>query len=421
MEPSTISIPITLPIHDLEALLNENLQDMNFGGAATDDQRLKVKITKAADVQIEVFSEQIRYKVPLELDIAYDLALGTAKADGVLELDFISVFNIGPAWNFATQTRLISHRWQREPKLRLGVVSLPLSTVSSYAIRRSQSMIEQGIDQAVAEQGQLGSYVTELWNELQKPQLVAEEYQAWLQMQPRDLRMTPLQATETSISAIITLEAMPQLVFSPTAPYSLPTPFPTFKFVPQIREENDFNIRIASLITYAEAERMAAQSVVNQTFSSGSKSVSIQSLRLFPSGNKVMISLAASGAYNGNIHLSGIPAYDNEAQKLTIEQLDFTLQTKSLLTKTAAWLFKSKLKNQIESNLDAMLSENMGELKEQLATQLADQDLGNGIRLKGRLNQLSLGKVYLRPEGLEVRVAITGQLDINLTNLLKSN
>ncbi len=421
LSPSTISIPLTIEMSDLQALINQQLADMNFAsGTSTEDSRLKVKIKKAADIAIDLFSEQIRYQVPLELDIAYDLTLGTAKADGVLLLDFISVFNIDPAWNLRTQTRLVSHRWQREPQLRLGVVSLPLSSVSNFAIRRSQAMIEQGIDEAVAEQGQLGGYITNVWNELQKPILVAEDYQAWLRIQPQDLRMTPLSTTATSLSAIITLEALPKLAFSQTAPYAPASPFPSFKYVPQQRAENDFVVNIASLVTYEEAQRLAAASVVNQTFSSGNKSVTINDLKLFPSGDKVMITLAASGAYNGNIYLSGIPYYDNARKKLQIQNLDFTLQTKSLLTKTAAWLFKSMLKNQIENNLDEMLSTNMQEMQTEIDAQLADQDLGSGVRLKGKLNQFDLGQVYLRPEGLEVRVAISGRLDIDLDNLLKT-
>lgn len=417
-DTSSINIPVTIEVEQLEALINSQLDTLTFGNSQEED-RLQVKVKKEGEIKLEIFSDRIRYLVPLDLDIEYDLSLTTAKADGILELDFVSRFRIDSSWNVVTETDMVSHRWNREPKLRLGLVSLPLSSISDYAIRRSETMIEENIDLAVAQELRLAEYITEAWNQLQRPVEVAPEYQAWLQVQPQDLRMSPLRATEKSISADITLFALPRIVFSMDAPAALPTPFPRFRYTDEYRPENNFQLKVGTLVTYEEAQRLASESVVGETFSSGNRSVTVNDLQLFGRNGELIVELAATGAYNGNIYLSGIPEYDTRRNKLEIRDLDFTLQTKSFLTKTAAWLFKSKLKNQIVDNFDAMVTENLAEMRDQIETQLEEQEVTEGISLRGGLNDLSLGNTYLTPEGIEITVSLSGDLQLDLSGFGK--
>lgn len=423
--PSTISIPLKIKVDELKKLINSQLEDGNMAttqsGQGSEDQRLSVKIKKANNIDLEVFSNRIRYRVPLDLDIAYDLSLTTAKAKGQLELDFNSTFRIDSSWNLITETRLNSHRWINEPKLQLGIVSLPISSISNYVIRRSQRTIEQGIDQAVANEVNLTSYIVDAWNQLQKPIMASEEYKAWLQINPTDLRMTPLRTSDEEISATITLEALPRIVFGAKAPSTLPAPFPKFSYDNRPAQERNFQLGIGSLVTYAEAERLAGESVLNETFESGGRSVTINDIRLFGNGGKLIIELATSGAYRGKIYLSGIPQYDSRQNRLEIRDLDFTLETKSLLTKTAGWLFKSTLKKKIQDNLNDMVTQNLDSMRLQIEEQLTNQQLAKGITLNGVLDQLALGSTYLTPAGIEVVVTITGDINLDVSGLTKVN
>lgn len=419
-EPSSVTIPVKIAVDELEKLLDQQLEHSNLSGGsagAGEDRRLNVKVKKAGNIELTVLNQEMRYKVPLDLDVTYDLALGEAKADAVLALSFKSKFAIDSTWHLSTETELVAYDWIREPKLRLGVISLPISSISNYVIRRSEAAIGQGIDQAIRDQVALENYVTDAWNLLQQPILLSDEYQAWLQLHPTDLRMTPLQTSENSLQATIRLDAVPRLTFSAEAPSSLPAPFPAFAYDYRPAPENEFQLRLSSLITYAEAERLASQSVVGETYSSGNKSVRVDSLKLFGNAGKLIVELSASGAYNGSIYLSGVPTFDARQNRLEIKQLDFTLNTRSFLTKTAAWLLKGKLKRQIQQNLNAIITENLNELRSQIETQLANQELAPGISLNGELNQLGLSQTLLTEAGIELVVGLDGNLGLSIDGL----
>lgn len=417
-EPSIVSIPLRIEIAELETLIEQQTTKLEFGAGNGEDRRMDLKVTKAdAPIEIEVFNEQIRYLIPLKLDIAYDVGFAKPKATGILALDFRSAFKIDSTWRLSTETQLLSHQWIEEPTVNLAGFSLPITSVANYAVRRAEGSLERAIDLAVDQQIALQSYVTDAWNELQKPILVSEKEQAWLLIRPVSLKMTPLNANEKQISAEVVLEALPRLAFSAEQPSLLPQPFPPFAYTTTVEGEENFNLNLSTSISYTEAERLASASVLGETFTSGNRSVTVEDLKLFGKNGKLMIELAATGAYNGSVYLSGLPEYNAKQGKLSIKSLDFTLSTKNFLTKSAAWLLKGKLKRQLQDNLNELLNDNLSALKEQLDEELKSQELAPGIVLNGQLNDLALSRTYLTREGIEVVVKMNGNLDLNISGL----
>lgn len=418
VEPSVVSIPLKIEVAELEKLIDQQTSGLNMGGQG-EDRRLDLKVSKADEpIKIEVFNDRVRYRVPLKLDIAYDLGITKPTAIGILAMDFGSRFTIDSSWVLSTVTKLNSHEWIEEPKINVGGFSLPITSIANYAVRQAEGSLERAIDQAVTREVSLQSYVTDAWNQLQKPILVSPEEQAWLLIRPTNLQMTPLQSSEKAISAEIRLEALPRLVFQENAPAELPSPFPAFSYHRETDEgAENFNLYLGSNITYEAAEKLAGASVVGETFSSGNKTISVDDLKLFGKSGKLMVEIHTTGAYNGAIFLSGVPEYDMDRSKLKIRDLDFTLRTKSFLTKTAAWLLKGKLKRKLQENMNEMLEDNLTNIRKELESQLSNQQLAPGVALNGKLDQLGLAKTYLTKDGIEVIVSIKGQLDLDISGL----
>lgn len=418
VQPSVVRIPLRIEVKELEALIEQQTAGLNLVGGGEEDRRLELEVTKADEpVRIEVFNEMIRYRIPLRLDIAYDLGLAKPRAEGTLALDFSSRFTIDSTWTLATKTGLNAHEWIEEPRVRVGGFNLPVTSIANYAVRRAEGTLERGIDAAVSQQVSLQSYVTQAWNQLQEPLLVSPENQAWLTVNPTDLRMTRLRGTEEAISADILLSALPRMTFQEARPNVLPRPFPPFSYADPSAAERGFNLYLGTTVTYTEAERLASTSVVGETFSSGNRSVRINDLKLFGRDGKMIVELATTGSYTGAIYLSGVPQYDLGRGKLRVRDLDFTLTTKSFLAKSAAWLLKGTLKKQIQDNMNEVLEDNLREMSDQLQEQLTQQQLAPGVTLDGSLDELGLADTYLTERGIEVVVHLQGQLDLDVTGL----
>ena len=409
--PSIINLPLHLEIQQLENLLNEQLGDSLYtGGRSEEDRRLQMQIRKGGDIKLQIRNGEISYRVPLDLDIAYDITLGTAKANGKIELDFTTTYQIDEGWHLLTQTDLVEHQWIERPRLQLGIVNLPIGMLSDFVINSAEATVERTIDQLASRYLALDQKVLEAWNKMHQPVLLSEEHQAWLRVQPLDIQMTPLFASDERIEATLILKAQPRLFFGENPGPGQLTPFPAFRYASTA--ENDFNLLIGSVLTYEDAQTLAQEAVVGETYSSGRRSLTINGLRLYGEGNEVVVEVDASGSYNGTIGLSGVPRYNARRDRLEIDNLDYRLETRNFLHRTAAWLFKSRLKRTIQDQLNEQLTTNLASLHEQLKQELKERELVPGLLLKGDLEQLDLSGAEVVDEGIELQVLLHGELEI---------
>jgi hypothetical protein len=74
---------------------------------------------------------------------------------------------------------------------------------------------------------------------------------------------------------------------------------------------------------------------------------------------KIVIALDLSGSVNGKIYLSGFPQYNDKSKEIYFDELDYVLDTKNKLMRTANWLAQGfilrKLRDcrySIQTNLD---------------------------------------------------------------------
>ena len=54
----------------------------------------------------------------------------------------------------------------------------------------------------------------------------------------------------------------------------------------------------------------------------------------------MIIALDILGSINGTIYLSGIPNYNPITKEIYFDQMDYVLNTKGILTKSANWFYK---------------------------------------------------------------------------------
>jgi len=69
----------------------------------------------------------------------------------------------------------------------------------------------------------------------------------------------------------------------------------------------------------------------------------------------MIIALDMTGSINGTIYLSGIPNYNSITKEIYFEQMDYVLNTKGILTKTANWLLQGVILKKIQETAVILL------------------------------------------------------------------
>lgn len=412
---SILSIPVRIPIQELEKTLNGQMEGILYEDADMSDDNMMVKAEKKEDISLTVDSQMVKYRVPLILWIKYDAGLTNLEADGEIALNFKTAFHISEDWKMETVTEIEGHEWLKKPKLKMGAFSLPVGFVADIVLNNSRQTITRSIDEMVKENLKLDTVVQEAWTQMFDPILISEEFNTWLAVNPETITMTPLNVKDDIISSTIVVESRPSVKLGEKPINNQPKPLPPFQY--SMEAVDDFIIHLSTEIPYSEAERIAKQSMVGETFESKGKSVTVEDIELFGQGNKLIVNAQLSGSYTGNIYFEGKPEYNTKRNSIDIKDLKFTVESRNFLLRSAAWLLKSTMRKRIQENMDFLLDYNLKEIEGQMQEQLKNYPLTDQIFLNGNLDELNIQNAYLAPDAIKVEVAMKGRLDVQINGL----
>ena len=412
---SIINIPVRIALPELEKSLNTQLSGLLYEDKDIKDDQMMIRAEKREDIKIGVNGQNLSYRVPLKLWIRYDIGVTEVEANGDIALKLKTGYTIKEDWSLQTTTEIESYEWLQQPKLKLVGMNLPIGFIADLVLKNSKKTLTKAIDNAVSAQFNLRDEIKKVWEQMFDPQLIAPEYNTWLLVNPQNIGMTQLVTKGDTLAGTIFVQTRPEVRIGEKPARPNATPLPSFKY--STASQDDFTLTVRTDVPYKEAERLAKAQLKGQTFTEGKRAVKIEDIELYGQGNQLIVNTKLSGSYNGSVYLTGKPIYNPNKNTIDIKDLNFTLETRNFLYKSAAWLLKGSLRNQIEKNMDFLLDYNLKELKNQLQTQLQDYKITNSIFLTGQLNELTIQDAFLAPESIRVEVALKGRLNVQVNGL----
>ena len=412
---SLINIPLKINLNQLEALINRQLQGVLFEDSDLQDDGLLVRATKNDDIKINLSGDSILYQVPLNIWIKKSTALADVEATGALRINFNSIFAVDPDWTLHTVTQISGHEWIQKPKASLGILSFPVESIANRILRNSYKTIEIAIDNQVSQELNLKNLVNDAWEALQHPVLISEDYQAWLQVRPLNLGMTPLQVQDSFVIATLVAETYADVAVGGFGLSYAPEPLPPFAF--RTEANKDFNLYLKTIIPYTEAEKLAKEQMVGETFEQGKRKVTIEDIQLYAQNDKLIIDTKLSGSYNGDIFLTGVPVYDPNKKILELADFDYELKTQNFLHKSLSFLFKKGFKKRLSNALEFPMEDYLTEIQDSVQSQLANYEIQPGIYLRGEVEKIEVSSTSLNRTGIVVSVDSKGVLELIVDHL----
>ena len=409
---SILNLPIKLDKAELEKALNQQLGQTLYEDSDFKDGLL-IKATKQSDITLEVADQKVKYFVPLDLWVKKDVVLTNVEAEGALNLEFETAFDIKPDWRLETKTDIKKYEWTKNPVVKLGIGNLNVTSIANQFIEQAKSQLSAAIDDQIKNVIDLKGEISRAWNEMQTPILVSEEYRTWLLMNPDSIRLTPLKSEGNSIQSTVVIRARPRMHMRTKPTNGKIVPLPNFQFINEPSKDH-FSIFLGSEIPFAEAERITKQNMVGESYSYGKRSVTVDDIDLYGQGNKLVVKTTLSGSYTGDVFFTGKPEYNDRKNEIIMKDVDFDFSSKKALMKTASWLFKGSLKKTIQENLNFQLNQNLEAAQQAIEQQLEHFDLGPGIKMVGNLNELNVSHIYISTTGINVKVGLAGKLHIEV-------
>lgn len=420
--PSFISLPVSIKLKDIESQTNKYMQGLIYEDKDITDDDLEMKIWKQGPISLENEKGKIKTILPLKMNVKY--RIGTNKLG--IDLYNVQEFNLNGVitlvsdvgltnWKLETSTTLKSLDWKESPSTTVMGKQVPITYLANPAIKLFKKSIEKSIDEAIAKSMDFKPNVLDALEKVATPMLMSEAYQSWLRLVPMELYTTKAQLEKDAISLQMGMKCIIETFVGATPQNKFNRNQIVLK--PVTKMPDQVTAHIAAVSTYEDASRVVAKNFAGQEFGSGSRKVKVETVNMWHKDKKMVIALGLSGSVNGTIYLSGFPQYNAQTQEIYFDQLDYVLDTKSALMRTANWLASGVVLRKFQENCRYSIKPNLEEASNSIGEYLNHYSPMPGVFVDGKVGGLAFEKVQLTNRAIIAFIQGEGTVKITIDGL----
>lgn len=417
---SYINIPMEISLADITKQVNKYMKGALYEDKSFEDNGgdgLKVLVKKYADIKVEGITNNILFTIPLDISGAYQTMGMTVNFKGVLKVAYVSAVTLKDNWKMETVTKTYSTEWIKSPAIDMGLFDLPVTYIADAALNGQKAYIEKEIDKAIREYVDLKSYLKEVIVGLYQPMLVSETYKTWFRLEPQEIYASQL-FTYAGITKIsLGMKTYTESFVGPKPPMGDTTKLPPMKVLDKMPD--DFNVGLVAIVPYTAASELMTEQYVKTpyVYEDGKRKVTLNHFEIWGQSDKMVVDVGMEGSVNGHVFLMGIPAYDSVSRNIIMQNVDFHVDTKNKLLKSANWLLHGKFAKVMEKNLYFEIGKQLDASKVDAASYLNNWEYSKGIFLKGKLDQLETRKVFLTSEGIVCVMTASGKVGVRVEGM----
>ncbi len=429
---SHINIPITISIKDIETMINKEYggviyEDMDFDNNQKDD--LKIKVKKRSKILMGTVNNQVKVIIPLNIWAAKQIRqsiLGrefkqSADTEFEVTINYYITMKIKSDWELESETKG-SFKWDKKPVISVGgLVDIPLTSQIEGPLREQVDAIAKDIDKAIKNAIDLKAIGKEAWSMTQQPMLMDSTTNAWVYINPKTVYVTPLKLKYNKATFDLGISTYVSNTFGQDKQEVMASKLPKLKIVKSIPD--NFNVVLSAIADYGDIRKILNEEFVNQTYTFDDQLITITEMDFIGASDKVIIKVGVDGTIKkgilkkrvqGALFLEGIPYYDSTDMTIKIRDLEYSLETKDILLKTAKWLSGKKIQALMAENLVFPIGDQIEEAKAMIEKELKSVEVNEYATVSGSLENLHPEGIYLTEKAIRVVILANGKVSMRV-------
>lgn len=424
--PSFINLPVSVKVKDIESQTNKLLNGLIYEDSNIEDDNIEIKIWKQAPITMSndqaKEGNKIKTVLPLKVWVKYRIGTKTMGVDlyknqefnlnGVITLlSSVSLNN----WKMSTKTKLKSFDWSESPSMTVFGKNVPVTYLINPAINLFKTDIENSIDTAIEKSMDFKPNVMEALSKICTPFEMSSEYKTWFRITPIEAYSTNAALKNDSFLINMGIKCYMETLVGKKPESKFDKNKITLKAVEKI--PNQITANIAAISPYQQASQIMTANFAGQEFGSGSKKVKVQNVEIWHKEGKIIIALDLLGSVNGTIYLNGYPQYNNTTKEIYFDKLDYVLDTKSKLMRTANWLAQGIILKKIEENCRYSIKQNLDETKHTIMTYLKNYSPMPGVFINGKMEDIEFKNVELTNQAIIAFIKVNGEINVSIDGM----
>lgn len=402
-EISTLNVPIEVTSGEVATLLNQAIRRELYKGS-TKTRGVTADILRNGPITVSAADNYIYFTLPVTMS----LSCGMFETAAIpLKLKFRAVPRVSADWKLNTEIHYMGLSDLLAEETGIGPLSIRPRKIVEEITRPLQQVLSDLINRKINEKFPLKSQVAKAWNAAQKPVSVDKGRNAWLKLTPRDVLLSPLQTRDNRIRLSVGINSFAELEVGPEPAAPAPVPLPNLKLVNTL--DRSFRISLNADLPYRDILKIAAPLLLNRSFDSDGKTIIIMDLDLYGNGDNFIVKIATEGSLEGVFHLTGKPRFDPLTNIFSVEDVDFDMETRSLLLKSADWFLHSMIRSRIQEKLNMDLTQRLEQSRDLAGKAIAQVQLADHVLLKGNIKSLQFSDVLVQKDKITIQLFTEGE------------
>lgn len=420
---SFVNLPVSIQLKDVENQLNKSLNGLIYEDNNIEDDNLTVKIWKLAPIILENNQEgRIKTILPLKAIINYRYGIdkfGISLYD-TREINLSGKVNLVSTagltnWKLNTKTELKSLDWNDSPSITIAGKSIAITYLINPAINYFKKDIEKSIDDGINQSLDFKPNVLDALEKICTPTEMSAEYESWLRIVPVELYATNALLKNNSLKMEMGMKCYIETLIGQQPESKFDRNKILLKPVSKMPDKITANIVAVS--TYQEATKIMTKNFQDQEFGDGKKKVTVKKVAIWHKDGKMVIALDLLGSVNETVYLSGFPKYNEITQEIYFDQLDYILDTKNKLIRSANWLVSGYVLKKIQETCRYSISSNLEEGKQIMMTYTTNYSPMPGVFINGKIDDIVFNKIQLTNKAIIAFLNINGNVNVTIDGL----
>ncbi|TXI67929.1 MAG: DUF4403 family protein, partial [Flavobacterium sp.] len=384
------------------------------------DDKTEMKIWKTAPIKLSEKNGNIISEIPLKIWAKFKYGTDFMGLNDTREINLNGIITLDSKthltnWKLTTTSKIEDFEWSESPTILVAGKNIPITYIINPTLSMFKSKISKKIDEAIDKTCDFKPHVLDALDKLSNPILTSEQYETWFKMVPLELYVTEAKLSKTKIMLNMGLKCNMQTMVGQKPKNGFDAAKIVLKPVEKIPDNT--TVSVVAVSTFESASKIVTKNFQGQEFASGSRKITVQKVDLWQKDGKMIIALDVLGSINGTIYLSGIPNYNPITKEIYFDQMEYVLNTKSVLMKSANWLLHGTILKSIQENCRYSIKGNLEEGKQNMKPYLSNYSPMKGVFVNGIINDFEFEKVELTDKAIIAFITTSGKMDIKVDGL----
>lgn len=321
-----------------------------------------------------------------------------------VKVGYSTSVDINSNYKFQSKTEL--KKFEILDPCKITVFKYDATTEVKKQIKGQLIKLEDEIDKQI-QAIDLKSMLEDVWKELQQP-ITLDTY-GFMYLFPKSMAFSKPSFSKDKVNIDLNLVVSPIVSTNKREIKEIALPK-----LEDYKKEKGFDLSIDIKASYDSLSSILNKQMKGKILDLKGKKIIITQLAINGTqDNKMLFKMTFEGAKKGTLYLTGVPQIDTVKQILYMDQLDFDLETKSVLLKSAKWLFNDKILQEIKTNavfeMTTFLEDSRKMISKQLSTNINDD-----VAMKGNIDEIKIKTIYLSEQSIIVRAELNGDLKLKI-------